>query len=253
MDRELIRAHLNLYAVLQNLEDLVQLDTEMAELSRDWDISIQFLVRNGPEAFVEFKNGRCRHERGRHAGPSVKLYFASPAHLNRMFDGAANPIPLKGFTKLGFLKKDFASLTERLEHYLRPKAGQPQDETYLRINTIFMLQTGVYAAGELAMLDPVLARVASRMRNGALQIEVGTEGPYIHAVFDGGAVTVNKGRVERPMALMTLKDIRTVNDLLNGRLDAFQATVEGTIKLKGQISMVESFNLILDRVSDYLS
>jgi len=253
MDRELIRAHLNLYAVLQNLEDLVQLDTEMAELSRDWDISVQFLVRNGPEAFVEFKNGSCRHGRGRHARPSVKLYFTSPAHLNRMFDGAANPIPLKGFTKLGFLKKDFASLTDRLEHYLRPQAGQPQDENYLRINTIFMLQTGVYAAGELAMLDPVLARVASRMRKGALQIDVGPEGPYIHAIFDDGVVTVKKGSAERPMAVMTFKDIRTVNDLLNGRLDAFQATVEGTIKLKGQISMVESFNLILDSVTDYLS
>lgn len=253
MDQELIKAHLNLYAVLQNLEELVKLDTEMAEMSRDWDVSIQFLVRNGPQAFVEFKNGVCRHERGRHGRPSVKLYFTSPQHLNRMFDGAANPIPLKGFTKLGFLKKDFASLTERLEHYLRPKADQPQDENYLRINTILMLNTAMYAAGELAALDPTCRLVASRIRNGALQIEVGAEGPYVHVIFDDGAVTVKKGSIEKPMAVMTFKDIRTVNDLLNGRLDAFQATVEGTIKLKGQISMVESFNLILDRVGAYLS
>ena len=253
MGDELIKAHLNLYAVLQNLEDLVKLDTEIAELSRDWDISIQFLVRNGPEAFVEFKNGVCRHERGRHERPSVKLYFTSPAHLNRMFDGAANPIPLKGFTKLGFLKKDFAALTERLEHYLRPKAGEAQDENYLRINTIFMLHTGVYAAGELAMLDPACRMVASRMRNGALQVEVKPDGPYINAAFENGVVTVKKGSAERPMVVMTFKDIKTVNDLLNGRLDTFQATVEGDIKLRGQISMVESFNLILGRVGDYLS
>ena len=36
MDHELIRAHLNLYAVLQNLEDLVQLDTEIAEMGHLW-------------------------------------------------------------------------------------------------------------------------------------------------------------------------------------------------------------------------
>jgi len=253
MDHELIRAHLNLYAVLQNLEDLVKLDTEIAEMSRDWDISIQFLVRDGPEAFVEFKNAACRHERGRHKRPSIKLYFTSAQHLNRMFEGAGNPIPLKGFTRLGFLKKNFTSLTERLEYYLRPKGDQPADDHYLRINTIFMLHTAMYAAGELATLDPTCRLLASRMPDGALQIEIGPDGPYINVAFGGGKVTVSKGRAEKPMAMMTFKDIRTVNDLLNARLDTFQATVEGVIKLKGQISMVESFNLILDRVGDYLS
>ena len=253
MDHELIRAHLNLYAVLQNLEDLVRLDTEIAEMSRDWDISIQFLVRDGPEAFVEFKNAVCRHERGRHERPSVKLYFTSAQHLNRMFEGAANPIPLKGFTKLGFLKKDFASLTERLEYYLRPKADRPENDDYLRISTIFMLHTAMYAAAELAALDPTCRLVASRIPDGALQAEVGPDGPYVHVMFDNGSLTARKGAAEKPMAVMTFKDIRTVNDLLNGRLDTFQATVEGVIKLKGQISMVENFNLILDRVGDYLS
>ena len=70
MDRDLIVAHLNLYAVLQNLEDLVKLDEEMAALTKDWKIVIQFLVRKGPEAYVEFDNGQCRHGAGRHPSPT---------------------------------------------------------------------------------------------------------------------------------------------------------------------------------------
>ena len=114
MSDDAIKAQVNLYAVLQNLEDLVRLDSEMAELTKDWDTAIQFSVKNGPAAYVEFKKGECRHGVGRHAHPSIKLFFLSAEHLNRMFDGKANPIPLKGFTRLGFLKNEFTALTERL-------------------------------------------------------------------------------------------------------------------------------------------
>ena len=59
----------------------------------------------------------------------------SEAHLNKMFDGNSNPIPLKGFTKLGFLDKEFSKVTDKLEYYLKPTPELLEDPNYLNINT----------------------------------------------------------------------------------------------------------------------
>ena len=66
MNFELIKANLNLYAVLQNLEDLVKFDKEVSETIKDWDISIQFIVKNGPRAYILFKDGQCVFGRGKY-------------------------------------------------------------------------------------------------------------------------------------------------------------------------------------------
>ena len=111
MANDLLRANLNLYAVLQNLEDLVAYDPEMNAFAKSWRLSIQFSVSGGPKAYVAFADGVCKVGRGKHPSPSVILYFTSPGHLNKMFDGKANPIPLWGFTKLGFRSSPTDSLT----------------------------------------------------------------------------------------------------------------------------------------------
>ncbi|MBU2490399.1 MAG: hypothetical protein KKA60_13500, partial [Proteobacteria bacterium] len=74
MDRELVMANLNAYAVLQNLEDLVALDPESAQAAKNWKISIQFVVRNGPKAFVSFRDGRCKVGRGSYTNPDIILF-----------------------------------------------------------------------------------------------------------------------------------------------------------------------------------
>jgi len=109
---QLTKANINLYAVLRNLEDLCELDEEMKGLIKDKDLAIQFSVKDGPEGLLEFKNGKCSFN-PRSGNCSIKLYFKSPEHLNQMFDGKANPIPLKGITKINFLKNEFIKLTNR--------------------------------------------------------------------------------------------------------------------------------------------
>ena len=133
----MIKAYLNLHAVLQNLEDLVKLDGQMAQLTKDWELAVEFSVRNGPSAFLEFKNGVCRHGANAHGNPTIRLYCTSAEHLNRMFDGKATPIPLKGFLRLGFLKREFAQLTDRLTYYLRPELAKPDDERLPQTHTRF--------------------------------------------------------------------------------------------------------------------
>lgn len=252
MDTDLIRARLNLNAVLQNMEDLVRLDADMAQLTKAWDVSIQFSVFRGPGAYLAFKNGICKHGVGAHPNPTIRLFFTSPRHLNRMFDGTGTPIPLKGFSRLGFLQKDFTKLTERLEYYLKPKNGLVSDESFLKTNTTLTLYTGVHAVKELALLEPTCKTIASHTPSGVLQIGVLPEGPYAHLVLEEGSISVGKGSHAKPTATMMFRDLQAASDLLNGRLDAFQAVAEGSVMLHGMIPIIDNISLILDRVEKHL-
>ena len=252
MKDDIIKAYLNLTAVLQNLEDLVQFDDDMAALTKPWDTSLQFTVFRGPKAFVEFKNGGCRVQEGNHSNPSVKLFFSSPAHLNRMFAGNGTPIPLKGLTKLRFLIKEFSKLTHKLEYYLSPTDDRLKVTKYLELNTRFTLNTAVFALKELVRLDPIAKTVASHIGNGRVLMKIMPDGPSIHLDFQNGDVSVKKGDTDRPMACIFMQDVRVANDFLYGKLDAFTAVAAGNVLIKGQTPMIDSISLILDRVPLYL-
>ena len=252
MSYELVKANLNLYAVLRNLEDLPEYDIEIAEEIKDWNISIQFSVMNGPSAYVEFKNGKCKFGEGKHSSPSVKLFFISPAHFNKMMDGNGSPVPLKGFTKLKFLMKDFPKVTDRLEYYLKPDEEKLKDELYHKINTIFTLNTAAFAVKEVALFDEIGKLNAAHIMNGKTVIEVLPDGPSTYIDFNNGNISVHKGKTDRPMAIMQFKDLKAANELLNNISDPFTAAASGDVLLRGQISMIESLNLILDRIPTYL-
>lgn len=252
MDCELIKANLNLHAVLKNLEDLVACDCETASLVKDWHVGIQFIVLNGPRAYCEFANGVCTVGRGRQRRPSIILLFVSPRHFNRMMDGKGNPILLKGLTRLGFLKTDFRRVTERLAYYLKPTGELLADDAYLELNTRLTLNTAAFAVKELALLDPVGKVAASRVRNGSVNFKILPDGPCVHVAFQGGDIEAGKGETEKPMAVLSMRDVRVANDFLNGRTDNFAAIASGDVTIKGQIPMLESITLILDRVSRYL-
>ena len=249
---DIIKAHLNLTAVLQNLEDLVQFDDDMAALTKSWNTSLQFSVFRGPKAYVEFKNGSCRVQKGSHSNPTAKLFFFSPAHLNRMFAGNGTPIPLKGLSKLRFLIKEFSKLTDKLEYYLTPSDDRLKSTKYLELNTRFTLNTAVFAVKELVRLDPIAKTVASHMSNGRVLMKIMPHGPSVHLDFQNGNALVKKGDTEQPMACIFMQDVRVANDFLNGKLDAFTAVAAGNVLIKGQIPMVDSISLILDRVPLYL-
>jgi len=253
MEYELIKARLNLHAVLKNLEDLVKYDPEMAKLSGNWNLSIQFLVAGGPKAYIEFTGGKCSVGQGKCLSPSIKLFFLSPAHLNRMMDGKGNPIPLKGFTKIPFLTGDFTKLTDRLEHYLRPTEDRLKDKRYLELNTRFTLNTAAFAIRELGELDSVGKQVASHIPDGAVLMKILPDGPAVNILFQDGRIQPGIGEIEHPMACMFMKNIQVANDFLNARIDAFTAIASGDVAIKGRIPMLDSLSLILDRIPRYLA
>jgi len=251
-DAARIRAHLNLYALLQNLEELVCLDEQAAEIARSWRVSVQFTVRRGPAACLEFDQGTCTHRRGRGQAPAVSLLFTSPRHLNGMFDGRGMPIPLKGFTRLGWLSNEFGRLTSRLESYLKPE-DPPADGICETLRATLLLQTAAYGASELAALEPTCRTIAARIPDGVIAVEVLPEGPEIHIAVAGGEFRVAKRPHEAPSAKLTFRTASIATAIMDNRLDPFAALATGDLALAGQIAMIEDFLLIMDRVESFLT
>jgi hypothetical protein len=252
MSHELVKARLNLYAVLQNIEELVRLDEPSAAQAKSWDVGVQFAVIGGPAATLLFKNGECRHVCGKEDAP-IKLLFRSPKHLNDMFDGKAMPIPVKGFSRLGFLKNDFKKLTDRLEYFLKGGGAGARDEAYTRLATRLKLATAAYAARELAEFDPDGQIVAAGTPDGALQIEVAPDGPAVSVVFKGGRAQVTKGKCPAPTAQMVFDGFDVASRVLDGTADVFVEIAQGRLMLRGRIPLIDSFGLLLDRIPHYLS
>lgn len=253
MDYERVKAHLNLYAVLQNLEELFAFDAEVAAAARDWDISLQFSIRGGPAAHLEFKNGVCQFGRGAHRRPTVKLFFLSPRHFNRMMDGKANPIPLKGFSHLGFLARSFAAATDKLAVYLKPTPERLADPDYLALNTRMTLNTAAHAVAELAILDPVGRLNAVHLAEGQILMKILPDGPAAHLIVAAGKIQARKGEADNPMAGLLMRDLAAANAFLTGKIDPFTAIVGGSVAIRGQIPMLDAVSNILDRIPVYLS
>ena len=253
MDASYVKACLNLHAVLQNLEELIRYDRDAARLARHWRIGIQFIVRKGPSTHVWFADGTCMVRRKAVTAPDVKLFFTSPEHLNRMMDGNATPIPLKGFGRLGFLTREFPKLTDRLEDYLKPDEARLSDPAILALNTRMTLYTAAFAARELTLHDSIGRLIAPSIPDGAITMQILPNGPAATLRFDKGEIHVEKKAAESPDALMQMDGVDTAHAFLNGRLDAFSAIACGRIRIRGRIPMIDALGTILDRVPHYLS
>jgi len=252
MIESLVKANLNLYAVLRNLPLLVKSDPVAAKTVAQWRIGIQFVVWRGPAATLVFEDGTCVFERGRHGNTEVVFGFITPAHFNRMMDGKGTPVPLKGFRHLGFMRNEFPKIADRLAFFLKPTDAKLADPHYLAVNTRLTLATAVFAARELALFDPTCRQVADRIRDGAVLLKILPDGPSAHLIFEGGEVTAGLGDVQRPMARIDFRDQATANAFLNGRLDPFTAIASGEVAIRGQTPMIDNLSLIFDRIPGYL-
>jgi hypothetical protein len=267
-DFETMRARLNLYAVLPNLEDVVRLDPEMARLIAGSRVTVQFVVRGGPKAYVRIADGACTVGKGeapataatdaktgdaKTGDAKVVLWFASPRHLNKMFDGTGRPVPLKGFKQLGFLRKQFTQLTDRMAYYLKPTDALLADPAYLAMNTRLTLNTAACAVPVLLDGDPECAHLKHALDSGSIGLKVLPDGPSVGLVLGPDEVRPVKGDVRGPSGLILMRDLQTANDYLNGKLDTFVAAVRGEVQIWGHIGKIEALGLVLDHVPKYLS
>lgn len=251
MKDQLTLASINLNAVLRNLEDLCELDDEMKKLISGKNMAIQFQIKDGPRALLSFKDGNCSFKRG-DGKCDIKLYFKSPEHFNKMIDGKANPIPLKGLTKIGFLKNEFIKLTNQLSFYLKPNEELLKDNKYFTINTILTSYTAFFALGEIGNNDKIGKLNSKRIPDGIILVSV-ENGPSINIKASNGHLELSKEASSKPRATMYFTNLKAANQLLNGKTDAYTCIATGQLQLKGFIPMIDNMNKILSQVPAYLS
>lgn len=252
MDYDFIKSRLHLYAVLQNIEDLVQHDEQSKNLIKGWNIVIKFSVKNSGNVYLIFENGKCTVTEKTDKKPDIVLFFTSPSHLNKMFEGKANPIPLKGLTKLKFLTKEFSKLTQRLEYYLKPDEQKLKDNTFITINTVMTLNTALYALKELLLFDPIGKHIAKKVKGSLVMMNV-DKGPAVYIEQKGDSFEVHKGYHNNPLAVLQFKSMKIANDFLNGKMDAFSAIASGAVATKGHIEWLDAVSPVLDRIALYLA
>lgn len=250
MKHDLTLANINLYAVLRNLEDLCAMDAEMKALIKGVKLTIQLTVRGGPKGVLRFDQGKCTFEKGIFPA-NVNLYFTSPKHFNDMVEGKANPIPLKGISKLHFLTTDFAKLTERLSYYLKPTPELLKNPDYATINTTLTAYTAFFALAEIGNTDPLGKYNGGRIPNGNIAIGI-KDGPGICIAAQEGKLTATKGLPANFRASMTFADMETAGKLLNGKVDSYTCIACKTLTLKGFIPMLDNMNKLLGQVPMYL-
>ena len=252
MKSQLAKAYINLHGIVRCLTQLCTLDKTANDLIRGRNMAIQFTVKNGPSARLIFHNGACSFERGN--GPcSIKLYFSSAEHFNNMMDSKANPIILKGYTKLGFLMHDFVSLLKRVEYYLKPTEELLKSSDYKYINTLLTFYVAFYSLAEVGMYDPLGKEVMQKAKTGA----------FIASIADTDIATrlkLSKGHIEAvadtgdlPEFSFRFASIDTANDLLSGKNDFLTAIGMGDVRMEGFIPMMQTVEHLLPLVSGYLS
>ncbi len=182
----------------------------------------------------------------------MRLAFTSAAHLNKMFDGKGQPIPVWGFNHLGFLMKQFTQLTDRMAYYLTPTDELLEHPGYLAMNTLLTLNTAAFAVPVLLGHDPECVPLRHGLSHGTIVIKVLPDGPAVSLVCGASGVLPVKGELTHPSALILLKDLQTANDFLAGKLDTFVAAVTGDVQIWGRVAMVDTLALVLDRVGKYL-
>ena len=244
-------AFINLHAVLGGLAKLCELDPECKALIEGKTISIGISVKDGPEGTIRFENGVCTVTPGVDKC-DIKLPFGSCKKFNGLIDGTVTPIPSKGFTKIGFLLKEFTKLTDKLTAYLRPAEGALDDPEFFRISTTVMLHLILDAVAQIGNQDKVGRASASYIVDGNVRIGIdgGPEG-YIHA--RNHTLTAVHTPCDDPTSYMIFATMRDARDLFDGKVNGVVCVGSGKVRMGGMISMVDNVNRILDRVSMYLA
>ena len=165
-------AYINMYGILGALEDLCRLSPEAGALAgRAKPLTVGFKVKNGPVMSLRFAEGSCTAQAGEEAG-DIKLPFSSCERFNGLIDGTVTPIPSKGFTKIGFLTKNFTGLTKILESYLRPEAAALKDPAFFAASTAIMFFLIARTVVQIGNHDRIGRFTASNLNDGTVVLAV---------------------------------------------------------------------------------
>lgn len=244
-------AYINLFGILGALPYLCELDSEAAALIEEHTVSIGFSVKDGPEATLFIGGGKCRMVPGTERC-DVKLPFSSCKKFNGLIDGTTTPIPSKGFTKIGFLLKNFTKLTDRLSAYLRPEGDALQDLEFFRISTTLMFHVIVEAIAQIGNHDKIGRFSASNIVDGIAKLAI-ADGPVAALVCRDHHITAVHSAPKEFLSYMEFQGMTLARQLFDGQVNAIAAVGLGQVRIGGMIAQIDNINRILDRVAIYLA
>ncbi len=246
-------AYLNMYAVLGTLENLCELDKKAQEIISDVKkpVTIGFTVKGGPSATIKISSKGCRMEDGV-SQCDIKIPFASCEKFNGMIDGTVTPVPVKGFSKIGFLLKTFTALTDRLSEVMQPAEDALKDRAFFELSTTLTFYTISVALSQIGNQDEIGKASASYILDGDIMFSI-KDGPAATIRAKNNHLVTIKKAPEKPRAIMQLDNLDLAYDLFAGRVNALECIGRGTVEIRGMLSMVDNMNRILDRVALYLA
>ncbi|MDR1949627.1 MAG: hypothetical protein LBQ38_09555 [Spirochaetaceae bacterium] len=280
-------AYINMYGLLGALQDLCRFSEEAGKLAGAGPgpfkpLTVGFVVKNGPAMTLSFADGACTAQIGE--GPcDIKLPFGSCEKFNGLVDGTVTPIPSKGFTRIGFLTKNFVRLTGILETYLRPKPESLGDPGFFRASTTIMFFLIARALVEIGNHDRIGRFSASNIADGTVLLSIagersssedpaspenpagsppgaGTQAAALQAAALQAAITIKDHRLslsrvipEQYHAIMEFGSLTLARQLFDGQVSAIGCIGQGLISLRGNLGILDNVNRILDRVALYLA
>ena len=244
-------AYINLFAVLGTLPYLCEIDGEALDLIKDKNVTIGIKVKNGPSGKLVFKDSHCSVLEG--ADPcNIKLSFGSPEKFNAMIDGTYTPIPSKGFTRIGFLTKNFIKLTDILSKYLRADKKALEDPDFFDKSTRLMFHLILSAIAQIGNEDKIGRASASYIVDGTVRMSAGDD-IVLSIRSEGHKLTAIHASPESYTSFMSFDSVETARKLFDGDINAVACIGTGVVRVGGMISQVDNINRILDRVALYLA
>jgi len=244
-------AYINMYGILGCLPDLCVFSPGAQSLTSGKPTALSFVVKDGPSMTLRFKDGTCKVEEG--GGPcDIRLPFSSCEKFNGMIDGTVTPFPSKGFTRLGFLTKNFVGLTKVLETYLRAKPEDLTRNDFFEVSTIIMFHLITRAVSQIGNNDKVGRFSASNIVDGTVVLSIhGASRAAI--VIKDHHLTTTREVPEHFSAIMEFANLRLARDIFDGKVSTLGCVGNGLISMRGNLGMVDNVNRILDRVAVYLA
>lgn len=244
-------SYINLYAIFGSIPALCKYDAQAKKLANVKKISIGFSVKNGPCATLTFDRGECTWSQGCD-GCDIKIPFSSPEKFNAMIDGTGTPIPTKGFTKLGFLLKNFIGITDILTKYLRATEEDLKNKEFFEISTRLMFSVIAGAIAQIANNDKVGKSSASYITDGTVMLSMG-ECDFARIDAKNHILSSKMEKPEKYTSYMIFESLELARALFDGKVNAVACVGKGQIRIGGMISQVDNVNRILDRVAMYLA
>ena len=253
-------AFVNFYAAMGTLEKYVEYDETARSIAAAQDLTVRFKVKDGPDGVLIFEGGKISVQK--YDGmrkTDIVLWCKDPDNFNKVVDGKAMPIPVKGlFKTLAFMGKPtspFMQLTGKMAEIMRKKEFDNPAERELSTKLAFYAM--VAGIAQVGNNDPIARYAMKRVLDGkivlgikdvcyATLIKKGGNGPDAH-------LTCVRHKEPDGRAYMTFDTIDTAKGLIDGELDAMACISGGSLDTRGHMLMLDNLNKILNIVPKYLA